>query len=357
MALGLNVYKLYLRLESPVALPLRRARMGYLGLPPFIQATTLRGAIITALMQERILDRESVMLESNTPTIIASPAYPIVDGLESRPAHPFIFLCKKCQAMVNSQEILRKLTSSDNLDIPSECPNKHRALQQLHPSPIITAKGGVERAEVAGTRYVSVSISRRRASSVKGVLYSYEVLAESQTFWATVSSYRELDLNGLVLLLGRGASRGLGRIKIVEASQVDISKSGKQVHDDAKGVLLQSFSPLLGFRNLGQEWAPYPSEIDLTALSKSMGTEFGGKLQIRKVYGRTVQFDSGWDFVRGNLRPRFKVKAPGTLIHATVRDASGDIGLALTALRYLGTVECCDSFPITGVNMLEPMEV
>ncbi|MEM4328850.1 MAG: hypothetical protein QXI50_04225, partial [Candidatus Caldarchaeum sp.] len=60
MAVGLNVYRLVLRLESPVALPTRRARLGYLGAPNYIPATTLRGALITALYREGMVDENAL---------------------------------------------------------------------------------------------------------------------------------------------------------------------------------------------------------------------------------------------------------------------------------------------------------
>jgi len=363
MAVGLNVYRLVLRLESPVALPTRRARLGYLGAPNYIPATTLRGALITALYREGMVDENALKSEASYPTMIVSPAYPLADGKESKPAHPFIYQCKQCEdskPFTTESKVFRGILSSEEIELPSECHHGHRALRMLHPSPVIDNGGGVlEEVGVKVFRYVAVNISRRRAAAVKGVLYSYELIAGPNEFWATIASRRELDLNGLLLLVGRGVSRGLGRVKVEKAQKIDLFSAAQTfANPTERPFLLRAMSPLLGCRGAGLEWMNYPETIDLGGLAGAFNINGRGKMTLEKVYGRTVTFDAGWDMYNTRLRPRFQAKAPGTIVQASMKDVSGDVGLLMAVLRYWGDIILYGgSTPITGVNMLEPVEV
>ncbi|MEM1999740.1 MAG: hypothetical protein QXO30_01735 [Candidatus Caldarchaeum sp.] len=356
----LSVYKIVLKLESPVALPTRRARLGYLGTPQHIPAATLRGSVLTALYREGLVNEDFLKHEASHPSIVASPAYPLVDGEESKPANPFIYQCKKCEGapiFANESEAFYKILSSEEPEIPLECGRKHRALRQLHPSPIIRKGDGmVKEACVKGFRYVAVNISRRRASAVKGVLYSYEAVVEPERFWATISSLRELDLAGLQLLVGRGVSRGLGRVKVEKAQKIDLSKTvesfAKTVNEP---IILYAMSPLLD--GAGLEWRSFPKMIDLNGLASMFNINADGKLVLEKAYGRTTAFDAGWDMYNQNLRPRFEAKTPGTIVKASLKDTSGNVGLLMAILRYWGSIALYNTMPITGVNMLELVEV
>ncbi|MDW8360480.1 MAG: hypothetical protein RMK31_07875, partial [Candidatus Caldarchaeum sp.] len=251
MAMDLNVYKIRLVFESPVALPFRRARLGYLGIPKHIPAATLRGSVIAALYRERMIDEKRMRDEAMYPSIIASPAYPVINGLESKPAHPFIFQCKKCEAEGRQQGSAFKIDSAERLmssDLVNfEPPCGHRALKQLHPTPIVFYNGRIVEAGVSGFRYISLNMSRRRAAGVKGVLYSYEALDESHEFWATLASPDELGLDKLLLLMGRGISRGMGRVRVSNSERVDVSKEAEKLSNTGDGqVLFTAISPLLG---------------------------------------------------------------------------------------------------------------
>lgn len=360
MVVGLNVYNLRLRLESPVALPVRRARQGYLGVPSTIPATTLRGATITALYNKGALNSQAITQESQNPSIIASPAYPVINGRESQPAHPFVFVCKKCGAMYVFSEAFQMLSRGEEVVVPTECRGGHRALRQLHPSPFIEDDREAWRGTITGFRYVSVGISRKRASAVGGILYSYEMLAESQEFWATLASTLPLELDGLLLLVGRGASRGLGRVRVraEEVSLDDFSEKAEGYAAKRGGAMLfTAMSHLLGPDKSGDGWSNYPKEIDLSAVSRRLGLQLSGKLILEKVLGKTVTLDLGWDMARGVLRPRFEAKAPGSVVVARPVQMTGKLGLVMAVLRFIGVVEFFDGFPLTGVNMLSPLEV
>ncbi|MEN3047880.1 MAG: hypothetical protein ABDH63_03755 [Candidatus Caldarchaeales archaeon] len=362
MVMGLKVYRVRLRFESPVALPTRRARLGYLGVPRYVPASTLRGAIVSSLYREGHIDEDRLKREALYPEIVASPAYPVVEGLESKPAHPFMFACKRCEAEGKKETLTFeadavKIVKSGDVRIPEpKC--GHRALKQLHPSPVVWKNGRPVEAGLAGLRYVSLNMSRRRASGIKGALYSYEALADSLEFWATVSSRDELRLKGMLLLIGRGISRGFGRVRVTEATEVNIAKEAEELKERSKGsAVFLSFSPLLGFGQAGSEWSTYPRVLDLSELAREAGSQASGTITVKRAYGRTFTFDSGWDMAKGRLRPRFEAKNPGTVVYASIDNASGDIGSALVSLRYVGTkVLYGESTWITGVNMMEPME-
>jgi len=364
----LKIYKIRLVLLSPVVIPSRRTRTGYLGSLDYIPASTLRGAVVSAMYREGVIGEAFLKLEASKPTIIASPAYPMVDGEEAKPAHPFIFMCKRCKLENNEPyfvdgEALKGILEGRGPEVKVECANGHRTVRSLHYKPVVSVHGkenSFKSAEPSGFRYVSVNISKDRAAAVRGRLYSYEALAEGQEFWAFVSSRKEhLELDSMRLRIGRGISRGMGDALISKVEEVDMDWAIDRVKEAVRSgaLLLHALSPLLGGEELLGSSA-CPTKIDLRRIAELIGVDAGGSLRLEKAYGRIISFDAGWDMVRRQLRPRFYAKAQGSVVKASLEDVSGGYLYALAALGFIGTVEYYKGdMPITGINILEPLEV
>ena len=366
--MGLNIYKVRVVLLTPAVIPSRRARTGYLGSLDYIPASTLRGALVSAMYRDGIVSEDFLKLEASEPTIIASPAYPVVNDEEAKPAHPFIFICKRCKLENNEpyfvdDEALKGIMEGREPEVKVECAKGHRAVKSLHYKPVVLIHGKektYKSAELSRFRYVSVNISKDRAAAVRGRLYSYEALGEGQEFWAFVFSRKEhLELYRMRLRIGRGISRGMGDAVISKVEEVDMDWAIDRVREAIRGgaLLLRSLSPLLGGEeSLGS--SAYPTKIDLRRIAELIGVSASGSLRLEKAYGRVIPFDAGWDMVRRQLRPRFYAKAQGSLVKTSLDNVNGEYLYALAALGFVGTGEYYNGdMPITGINILEPLEV
>jgi hypothetical protein len=362
MALAMRFFRISVSLHSPAIVTKRRTATGFLGALDHIPASTLRGAVISALYWNGVVNLDWLSQESKTPRLIVSPAYPLVDGRHSRPAHPFIYVCKKCEIeggegylRLAAGEAIEKIRDGEDPTLPYECSKGHRALKQLHPRPVLIGEN-LEEVQEHHFRVVCVGISRTRASSVKGMLYSYEALAEGAKFWATIAAPANLDLERAnELFIGRGKSRGMGRASMKIEAEIDLAKEADAIKDHigSEWVALYSLSPLLGSDELG--WSTYPKSIDLKQLAARSGLECAGSLNIVAAYGRIIRFSSGWDLMSGKGRPVFEARAPGTVVRARLIGVSPDkAALTLATLRYLGTICETSDAVVTGVNMLMP---
>lgn len=307
-------------LKSPAIITRRRVERGFVEPLEHVPGSMLRGAILTSLFRSGRLSREDLKREAEKPSLLASPAYPIVKGAKSLPATPFMFYCRKCNSIIDvTRESSEALLRNEEPKPPLTCEECKEPLKSLYG--FIVAKSGdrVERIRVRTFRSTSVAIDKGRGSAMTGMLFDYEAIAEGTEFWAWVLAPEWLQADEMEVTVGRGSSRGFGWAELELREAPHTSQWLKAGQGDFVAI-----SPLSPLKRI--EWE-------------------GSTLTVTKVFGRTFRSQAGWDFMRG-FRPIVELVKSGSIVLAR---ASGD---AIATLLHVGLpVKSGDSW-LTGINVL-----
>ncbi|MCC6051423.1 MAG: hypothetical protein LM580_11990 [Thermofilum sp.] len=314
----MRVMEARLVLKSPAVVVQRRTERGFVKPADWIPGSMLRGAILTALYRAGKLSAGDLERERVEPSLLASPAYPVVKGSRSAPATPFMFYCRRCKTVVDiTREAAERLARGEEPKppLPHEC---GEALKPMHGALVAREGRELRRASVETFRSTSVAIGRDRGSAVRGMLFDYEAIAEGTEFWAWVLAPDWLQPGSMEVAVGRGASRGFGwaELRLEPAQQ-----------PPQHGGVLVAMSPLTPLKRL--EWR-------------------GCALTLARVYGRLDRLQAGWEYGRG-FRPIVEVARRGSL--AVVEEVSGSV----EPLRVGLPVRAGDSW-LTGFNALVPLE-
>ncbi|MCX8171650.1 MAG: hypothetical protein N3E47_06775, partial [Candidatus Bathyarchaeota archaeon] len=208
---------------SPTIIAERRSLRGFLKTLNYIPASTLRGAILSELYRRGIIKDDFLKNERESPSLVASYAYPVTSGgKKAYPSHPFMYECKVCKWRKNYlNNVIGELESYGELRelIPATCENGHAALENLY------SKCYPDDAnKVPASRFICTGVSKRRGSSETGMLYEYEAMTPGRKFWATLALPDRImeHIDGLEIHIGRGISRGFGRSKIVKTRTISL---------------------------------------------------------------------------------------------------------------------------------------
>lgn len=349
----MKFYEVRIELRSPALITSRRTERGFKAALEFIPGTTLRGAILSSLYYHDKISRSELEKEADDPSLICTPAYPLVDGQRSWPAHPFFFKCKLCKPEKNpcenrGREARMEIEKGKEPTIPTSCRYGHVSLESLHPGPALP---NGERVKVSFTSSVCAGVNKDRASVEGGMLYEYDALESGQMFWAYLATPYEIP-NPLEIWIGRGVTRGFGEARL-SLRELDVKKLEEYCRKASiDGILvLYALSPLLGG---GQRVTPFPTMIELEPIGNRIGRPAEGSLVIEKVYGRAGPYEAGWDMLRGRSRPTFySVCYQGSILRARV---VGNVSWeAIASLGILGTVEKWGGETLCCVNQLLPL--
>jgi hypothetical protein len=355
LALGgknMKIVEIYFSLKSPAIITERKTEHGFKSIDDCIPSTTVRGAILASLYYHGLVDKATLERERENPSLICTPAYPLVNGHKAWPSHPFLFKCKACGDFLNlSEESLRKLEDGLPPPIRLSCEQGHACLQPLYPG-IYSKNPDMKRKKFYS---VCVGINKKRASFEAEMLWEYDAIAAGQQFWTMAISPDDLPMEKIKeFWIGRGISRGFGRCEIKTEKEQDREEEIERTKNAVKNgrIVLYAISPLLSI--IGGLCFSYPQEINLAEVGSRYGVQGEGKLTMEAIHGRSTIFDAGWDMAKGEKRPTFWSSAhSGTILVARL---SGEICWeALTALRVSGTVEKMGNFAITGINQLTPL--
>lgn len=364
MVVGLmEHYLATLKLKSPAIIPRRRSARGYTGVKDTIPGSTVGGAILAWLRRHNKVDIKQAEELAKSGGIVSSPAFPRKNNKLYYPAHPFIWKCKdpECGAYVTTIErVLNELESGKELDtdiIPSACGEGHRSLEKLQrplPASILLkgvnndkdTKSGQQHFE--SVRHVSVPVSRHRASSIVGALYSYEALPTGLEYWAIVSIKEGIMGEGnYEIRIGRGVSRGFGKAEL-RTKKIDIDRLLKTMPSKRGHMVFYALSPV-AFRE-GE------SVIDLSVYRDLTGKPSAGLVRVRSVYGYNVTV-GGWD-VRRNTEWRLEGAAsPGSLVAAELEGGGEDIAYGLVQLGLLGNSVDFGGMRLVGLNIMLPAKI
>ena len=314
-------------LKSPAVVVQKRLERGFVKPSDHVPGSMLRGAILTALYRAGRLSAADLERERGEPSLLVSPAYPVVRGSRSAPATPFTFYCRRCRTVVDrTREAAEKLARGEEPKPPllHEC---GEVLKPIHGSLVVREGGELRRAVVETFRSTSVAIGKDRGSAVRGMLFDYEAIAEGTEFWAWVLAPDWLQPGSLEVSVGRGASRGFGwaELKLEPAPTPRIARL---------------------------ESAPQPSRTVLVAMSPLTPLkrlEWGGcSVSLARVYGRVYRLQAGWEYGRG-FRPFVDVARRGSLVLAN--EVSG-----CPELLRVGLPVRAGGFWLMGLNALSPLD-
>ena len=312
----MRLIEVKVRLESPAIISSKRTKEGYVRPLRYLPGSTLRGAVISSLYVEGLLNEEDLKREAKNPSILASPAYPIIDGFKSYPATPFVGKCKLCGKIYDlTEENVRNIMEGKDPVFHGECEKCQVPIESLYDK-LISKRGEVE---VGVFRLTSVGIDKKRGVSAKGMLFDYEAIEEGIEFWARLRVPREIEIDGLEIFIGRGASRGFGRAIIEFVGEYEV---------EVNGNIFYALS-------------------DLTPL-RSIRTLYGVTIKIREVYGRNKQLQTGWDMEKSKPRPVINVVGSGAVVVAEVEYFKPEISAVGIPLEV-------EDFWITGLNVLTPI--
>ncbi|MEM2480884.1 MAG: hypothetical protein QXR87_02500 [Candidatus Hadarchaeales archaeon] len=366
----MKFYEVRVELNSPAIITSRRTERGFKSAIRFIPGTTLRGAILSSLYYHGRISLSELEREAKEPSLICTPAYPLVNGQQSWPAHPFFFRCKLCSRENREKkaggqiekggsppenrgrEARVQLESGMEPTLPTRCREGHVGLESLHPEPVLPSCERAGEVRVGFTSSVCVGINKDRASFEGGMLYEYDALESGQAFWAYLATPYEIP-NPLAIWVGRGVTRGFGEAKLSLQGELDMRKLEEDCKKASAGgvLVLYALSPLLGG---GEEVSPFPKKIELGPIGERLGKPAEGSLLIERVYGRTGPYVAGWDMLRGRGRPTFYGACyQGSIVKARLE---GNVSWeAIACLRILGTLERWGEETLCCINQLVPL--
>ena len=362
----MRFYKIRIRNVEAAILTERRTERGYKSLVGSIQSSTLRGALTSSLYLNGHIKKDDLKEFANKPNIVTSNAYPVKDGLESYPAHPFMYECKVERERVNYiGDVIKQLKEGREIQFRIECSNNHIALNYVHPRPVLpkaNPNAMFETISLDTELKVSIGVSKHRATTQEGMLYEYEVLIENQEFWTFLGISDELSEyidKGLEIRIGRGVTRGYGLSKLTDVREINIDEISDKISNQIEEhALFYALTPLLDSKSITQ-YFPYPKSIDLNEMMAIYGFKFGdyGTILVEKVYGKTRNFSCGWDMLRNIRKPSFgSTASEGSIIVAKL-SAKENTEDALAVLSLIGTPVKVEDTIIFGTNAIMPIGI
>ncbi len=315
----MKLYEVRLKLKSPAIITSRRTERGFVRPPPWIPGSTIRGAILTALLRDGRIDWKTVESEASNPTFLVSHAYPVIDGVKSIPATPFMMEDRSSGRILDftRKAVEDILNEGDfNLDFYQ---GLKEAPKPVFGSIVYKSHDGLRRARIPTFRSTSVAIDKARRTSARGMLFDYEAIAEGTEFWAYMAAPASFNERSLEVAVGRGQSRGFGWATL-ELRPANISlNAGRRV--------LVAISPLTPVRVLEGD---------------------GCTITVEKAWGRLEKTLTGYDVLRGKFKPIVEVALPGSLVLSEIKGECKGVEAGVP-LRIKDEV-------IAGVNAFMPIE-
>jgi len=355
----MKVYELEVAIKSPTLITFHSAGNILSHSGSYLPGSTVRGALLGKIYEE---NPERVKEEAENPTITFHPAYPVVEGEKSTPAHSLTYICKVCGRIFRSPllDSRRKLGNLivDRLEQPVKCPNNHYlAVKSIGGQPYTSIKGEMKVASLRYTVSHSTGINRALRSSEIGLFYSYIAIAPGTRFKGLVADPEDKipqllgdTGNSVTVRIGRGSSRGLGKAAIKLKEKPDYLQRRAEIieqvlRDTGNTLVLRALSPTftISMSASGPATSPTPS-INVKGI-KPKPIHSSGKNYI--LTGLTSI--SGYSKIT-NL-PKISVKAArqGSIYFYNVESPSETIYEEIARLEALGT----PPFNQLGLNILE----
>lgn len=377
----MRVMLIELKVESPLVLTRRFGKYGFSTVRDWIPGSTLRGALLSGAVEFGYLDPEEAAAESNEPACVIHPGYPSEGGSASRPATPFVHVCKADGALVDvlGRDGIPSLTRSRS---PREmlAPVRERppeslcgslrgipgAAKPITGAPVYrSADGSLRVAEVRKDIFTSVSINKTRRAAERGMLYSYEAILPGATFSFLAicrDEVGEFVNRERVLFLGRGVSRGFGRCSLRPLKEWEMEAAVSRLSDAASEWIVEvdgvrrlaayARSPVTRLVGWGVS-SPVPAEADTERLGlkgevvmRVAKGDDGRPLQI----GGLTTFRS-FSSVTGLPRPDMTCSERGSILILELIGPERDLQRAVALAALLGW----DILASLGLNVVYPL--
>lgn len=383
----MKIFNINLNLLSPAIIVRRTGKTGYSTLTNYIPASVIRGAFLSKFYREGV---NEVVQESKDPKILFTYAYPAqtyiahaftVENKITKNVYTLIdnpgdlvygipLIVDKFMSKIESykEKLSEKLGQiKDDVErgiLIEKINSLHMVLfKNIIGSPIRIKNDTAFRFEAETYTTMSVGISKNRATSEEGMLFSYEALAAGLNYQCKIIDLEgkfeeyldKLNLslkNGFEIRLGRGISRGFGRtlVKMSESYDAEKMVDGRlsEVIEhielmNNKYVILKAESPIsLPLASpSGLSITIAPEKLDLSSywIRKWSKLNIDIKLKLLKAYGQQMTIKS-FSVRTGLMKPQIKASKPGSIfIYESKNYAKEDLAIALSWLEILGLNE------------------
>jgi len=375
----LSVILVELNLESPVILVRRAGRSGYSSLSGRIPGSSLRGSVISwAFRTGYIKDPGS---ESNEPKLIAHPAYPVKEST-ARPPTPYIIRCKGDENLIDllGRDRVKELTGASSLaemflyfkDQQEHCRKMKGIAGSTKPvrSPVFVGRD-IRAAGEEVDVMASVGINKLTRASERGMLYNYESILPGGRFSSILvdmtseRKYVEFLRKEGKILIGRGVSRGFGRVSVrikwekeldlfrkeleSEVEKWILDKNGRRIAMYARSPATKiSRSPVTKIMKLGYS-SPIP-ELDGGWVGVS-GVEIARDEEGRRLAVGFKETFFSVAYPTGIPRPSLSCSAEGSVFIAESKQDLENVKKAVA----LGSLIGWDSLSCLGLNIIQPL--
>jgi len=304
-------------LKSPAVITQKRLERGFVKPADYVPGSMLRGAILAAMYRAGRLSIDDLRREREEPSLLASPAYPVIKNSKSMPATPFMFYCRRRDTIVDfTVEAAKKLARGEEpeLLLHREC---EEPLKPIHGSLVARDGHELRRVSLETYRSTSVAIGKDRGTAMRGMLFDYEAIVEGAEFWSWILAPDWLKPSTIEVVVGRGASRGFGWAELGLEPAVERAPG--------ENVFI-ALSPLIPLKRL--EWREY-------------------SVSLARVYGRVEELQAGWEYGSG-FRPFVKVARRGSIIITSGVSCPQEVLLAGLPVKTGDTW-------LTGFNVFVPL--
>jgi CRISPR/Cas system CSM-associated protein Csm3 (group 7 of RAMP superfamily) len=324
-----------------------------------LKGHALRGGFLELAYRDH---PNEVIEESKNPRLVFHPAYPIVEGLDLKPAHAFIQYCKICKA-IEEENPYRVFNELEKGIMPefTRCPNGHVfSMRSMGRSLVAKKNGSLERKSLGFTSVKSVGINRILKGSEYAMLYEYVALSPGLEFKSTILDFEDMvEKLGLAekseIRIGRGRTRGFGRVSIkITLDENALDKESQRIsgilHKTKGVVVLRALSPTFrlekGSKGLLTE--PFPQ----------VAYSWMKPINLPVLNGNAVmtglEESSGFSNIGKLPTPRFVGAEAGSLFFYRIEGTEWD-----TASRTLAEREFKGFGPFSsfGLNVLEVYDV
>jgi hypothetical protein len=294
----------------------------------YLQPSTIKGGILSKIHREQKV--KEVCEESKEASINFHPAYPVDDGIISRPPHFLLHDCKICEDGIFVNEVLQnkellKEFNFKKFNIPYKCPSGHLFAISPVKSLVIFKNSKYKKFSIKKMQLESIGMNRALGQTELGMIYSYVTINPGMIFEGLIYDSKDKIEKWLgykpkneEVRMGRGISRGMG-ITEVEFKEIDYEKYVEERANEIKEtisktdgiILLRALTPILTINKIGFSYDIGLSEYGLSPMKAFNDVNY---------LAYTIEVFKGYS-VYTNL-PKVEVKglSSGTLYFYKIKD-------------------------------------
>lgn len=358
-------------IETPTIIVKESIKNWYTVYTEYIPARTFYGSIITYLASKGH-DPSKLKYSINT-----SNLYPANYGL-SFPAIPYTIACKtnECIDKAILKELIDKLYSGNIkycendlvklyqylIDKISECKvGNYRIasdylIKSLVGKPIYCNskdcnKDNKDKEKCCKHKPLetvvleSVGVSPVTRSSYAGLVYSYEALEPGQCLHGFIACDEQVveilknDLNNAPIYMGRGISRGYGRVRVALVSEKFDNKH------DLRNIIEESFRNVVN--KLGRNYQVLVSLSPLAIGGQGKILPIDIKKDLASIVSMVSELYISWSKLHGILKPIYSMPGHGSLSHMLLKK------------NYVETINRYEEILLSnpGINFLIPLDI